>query len=278
MKIVIATKVWLRFCPSRLRARGRGQREIPQDFFSGSHHTRRQTRRLKRLKTDRIDLLQLHNIRMEQVYDDAPLEDAREIEERRKKFGTTALRWVRRLAGCMRPSIAFASANSQVSSTFTTCSSKHPGRAFHDVATEAGKDTMFSRSRDAFVRNARGQIHVRDQVFRRPIIAAIDRGAGLLNGVKKVEQLRLLENAERTLGQAALQWLLADDRVASTFAEHLQRRTARGIRQSTRHTALLTSDDMAKIEELYSANFRTRRRTAEVQGDHGAAERKLRRL
>ena len=28
-------------------------------------------RRLKRLKTDRIDLLQLHNIRMEQVYDDA---------------------------------------------------------------------------------------------------------------------------------------------------------------------------------------------------------------
>ena len=39
----------------------------------------------------------------------------------------------------------------------------------------------------------------------------------LLNGVKKIERLRFLENSERTLGQAALQWLLADDRVASTL-------------------------------------------------------------
>src|SRR5256886_11692166 len=39
----------------------------------------------------------------------------------------------------------------------------------------------------------------------------------LLNKIKKVEQLRFLENSERTLGQAALQWLLADDRVASTL-------------------------------------------------------------
>src|SRR5439155_23115453 len=39
----------------------------------------------------------------------------------------------------------------------------------------------------------------------------------LLSGIKKIEQLRFLENSERTLGQAALQWLLADDRVASTL-------------------------------------------------------------
>ncbi len=39
----------------------------------------------------------------------------------------------------------------------------------------------------------------------------------LLNGIKKIDKLRFLENSERTLGQAALQWLLADDRVASTL-------------------------------------------------------------
>ena len=39
----------------------------------------------------------------------------------------------------------------------------------------------------------------------------------LLNGIKKVAQLRFLEGPDRTLGQAALLWLLADDRVASTL-------------------------------------------------------------
>src|SRR5439155_1513770 len=45
-------------------------REIPQDF-SPEAITRATDAALRRLKTDRIDLLQLHNIRMEQVYDDA---------------------------------------------------------------------------------------------------------------------------------------------------------------------------------------------------------------
>jgi aryl-alcohol dehydrogenase-like predicted oxidoreductase len=51
-------------------ARGRGQREIPQDF-SPEAVTRARDAALTQLKTDRIDLLQLDNIRMEQVYDDA---------------------------------------------------------------------------------------------------------------------------------------------------------------------------------------------------------------
>ena len=37
----------------------------------------------------------------------------------------------------------------------------------------------------------------------------------LLNGVKKIETLRFLETPERTLGQAAIQWLLAEPRVMS---------------------------------------------------------------
>ena len=68
-EIVIATKVGYDFVHYG-EARGRGQREIPQDF-SAEAITRATDAALKRLKTDRIDLLQLHNIRMEQVYDDA---------------------------------------------------------------------------------------------------------------------------------------------------------------------------------------------------------------
>src|SRR6266511_3108657 len=68
-EIVIATKVGYDFVHYG-EARGRGQREIPQDF-SPEAMIRATDAALKRLKTDRIDLLQLHNIRMEQVYEDA---------------------------------------------------------------------------------------------------------------------------------------------------------------------------------------------------------------
>ena len=37
----------------------------------------------------------------------------------------------------------------------------------------------------------------------------------LINGLKKIETLKFLVGPDRTLGQAALQWLLADPRVAS---------------------------------------------------------------
>src|SRR5438093_1118192 len=68
-EIVIATKVGYDFVHYG-EGRGRGQREIPQDF-SLEAVMRATDAALKRLKTDRIDLLQLHNIRMEQVYDNA---------------------------------------------------------------------------------------------------------------------------------------------------------------------------------------------------------------
>src|SRR5258708_25166510 len=68
-EIVIATKVGYDFVHHG-EARGRGQREIPQDF-SPEAVTRATDAALNRLKTDRIDLLQLHNIRMGQDYDGA---------------------------------------------------------------------------------------------------------------------------------------------------------------------------------------------------------------
>jgi Predicted oxidoreductases (related to aryl-alcohol dehydrogenases) len=68
-EIVIATKVGYDFV-THGESRGRGQREIPQDF-SPDAIVRATDAALKRLKTDRIDLLQLHNIRMEQIHEDA---------------------------------------------------------------------------------------------------------------------------------------------------------------------------------------------------------------
>ena len=67
-QIVIATKVGYNFYEHGNERRG--QREIPQDF-SVPFVREAVEKALKRLNTDRIDVLQLHNIRMPQVEDDA---------------------------------------------------------------------------------------------------------------------------------------------------------------------------------------------------------------
>src|SRR5438046_8506096 len=64
-EIVIATKVGYDFVHYG-EARGRGQREVPQDF-SRDAMTRATDAALKRLKTDRIDLLQRHIPRREKL-------------------------------------------------------------------------------------------------------------------------------------------------------------------------------------------------------------------
>jgi aryl-alcohol dehydrogenase-like predicted oxidoreductase len=76
----------------------------------------------------------------------------------------------------------------------------------------------------------------------------------LLNGVKKIDQLRFLESNDRTLGQAALQWLLADDRVASTLPNIYDEKQLIEFAKAP-ETPPVTNDDMQHISELYSDNF-----------------------
>src|ERR1700724_3440132 len=191
-EIVIATKVGYDFVKHG-EARGRGQREIPQDF-SADAIVRATDAALKRLKTDHVDLLQLHNIRMDQVYDDALWTTIEKLK---------AIGKVRYYGIALGPAIGwlYEGVNSIRERDITSLQhiyntlEQHPGRAMHDAATEFGKDTIFLPT---------------DHRSHRP-------RSWLLNGVKKIDKLRFLENSERTLGQAALLWLLADNRVASTL-------------------------------------------------------------
>ena len=350
-EIVIATKVGYDFV-NYGEARGRGQREIPQDF-SPEAVTRATDAALKRLKTDRVDLLQLHNIRMEQVYDNPlwttldKLKSAGKIRYYGIALGP-AIGWLYEGVNCIRErdvtsvqhiynmleqhpgrsihdaatdagkdtmflirvthssgmlegkytaettfaptdhrshrprswllngvkkveklrflensnrtlgqaALQWLLADDRVSSTLPNIYNmleQHPGRAFHDAATEAGKDTMFLIR----VTHSSGMLegkYTADTKFPPTDHRSHRPRSWLLNGVKKVEQLRFLENAQRTLGQAALQWLLADDRVSSTLPNIYNEEQLVEFAKAP-DTAPLTSDDMAKIEELYSDNF-----------------------
>jgi len=249
-EIVIATKVGYDFV-NYGEARGRGQREIPQDF-SPEAVTRATDAALKRLKTDRVDLLQLHNIRMEQVYDSPlwttldKLKSAGKIRYYGIALGP-AIGWLYEGVNCIRERDV-----TSVQHIYNMLE-QHPGRSIHDAATDAGKDTMF------LIRVTHSSGMLEGKYTAETTFAPTDHRSHrprswLLNGVKKVEKLRFLENSNRTLGQAALQWLLADDRVASTLPNIYNEEQLNEFAKAP-DCQPLTADDMARIEELYSQNF-----------------------
>ena len=73
--------------------------------------------------------------------------------------------------------------------------------------------------------------------------------------VKKVEQLRFLETGERrTLGQAAILWLLADGRVASVLPNIYNSAQLREFADAPDKPAL-TPHEMDHVASLVSGNF-----------------------
>jgi len=249
-EIVIATKIGYDFV-NYGEARGGGQREIPQDF-SPEAVTRATDAALKRLKTDRVDLLQLHNIRMEQVYDSPlwmtldKLKSAGKIRYYGIALGP-AIGWLYEGVNCIRERDV-----TSVQHIYNMLE-QHPGRSIHDAATAAVKDTMF------LIRVTHSSGMLEGKYTAETTFAPTDHRSHrprswLLNGVKKVEKLRFLENSNRTLGQAALQWLLADDRVSSTLPNIYNEEQLIEFAKAP-DCPPLTADHMARIEELYSQDF-----------------------
>ncbi|HXM27094.1 MAG TPA: aldo/keto reductase [Chthoniobacterales bacterium] len=248
-QIVIATKVGYDFVHHGNERRG--QREIPQDF-SPEAIRRATDAALTRLRTDRIDLLQLHNIRMEQVDDDLVWEALIGLQQSGKirYFGAAlgpAIGWMYEGVYCVQRR------NPTSIQHIYNILEQYPGRAIQEAASEASRDTMFlirvthSSGMLEGHYTAETQFPPNDHRNHRP-------RSWLLNGVKKVEQLRFLESAERTLGQAALQWLLRDPRVASTLPNIYDEKQLTEF-ASAPDTPALTQDEMDRIESLYAANF-----------------------
>ena len=249
-EITIATKVGYDFVHHG-EARGRGQREIPQDF-SPEAIERATDAALKRLKTDHVDLLQLHNIRMEQVYDDALWKTLEKLQSSGKVryYGIAlgpAIGWLYEGMNCIRERDI-----TSVQHIYNMLE-QHPGHALHDAATEAGKDTMFLIRVTHSSGMLEGQ-YTADTVFPPTDHRSHRPRSWLLNGIKKIDKLRFLETSERTLGQAALLWLLADDRVASTLPNIYNEEQLIEFAKAPECPAL-TPDELAKIDNLHSENF-----------------------
>jgi aryl-alcohol dehydrogenase-like predicted oxidoreductase len=217
-------------------------------------------RSLDRLDMDYVDVLMLHNANVDEVTPDV-LETLDELREEGK---IEAVGWA------LGPSIGWlAEAEQAVAEEFDALQlvfnvfEQVPGRHAIDTVREMDADTSVLPR----VPHSSGLLN--EQVTPETELGEGDHRAHrpqewYETGWEKVESLRFLERAERssaegasgerTMGQAAIQWLLSFDEVASVTPTF---RTTDDIDEwaGAPDTPALSEEEVQRVEELYEDNF-----------------------
>lgn len=253
-QIVIATKVGYNFYDHAEERKG--QREIPHDFSVPFIRTAVE-KALQRLHTDRIDILQLHNIRMEQVEDDALWALMEKLKQEGKilSYGAAlgpAIGWLYEGVDCVqrrRPHVLQHICN---------LLEPHPGRQIMDEGEAAASPEQPARTRYLIrVTHSSGMLegkYTADTVFPPTDHRSHRPKSWLLNGLKKIETLQFLVGPGRTLGQAALQWLLADPRVACCLPNIYDAEQMKEFALASESPAF-TPDELDRVAQLAATNF-----------------------
>lgn len=247
-KVVYATKFgydWYNHSGER-----KGQNEIEQDF-SPAFVRYALEQSLRRLKTDYIDCWQMHNARMEQVADGTLIEllDQFKAEGKIRTWGIAlgpAIGW-------LWEGIEAARRNAPMVQMIWNMLEPFPGDQMVDAAKQFGTDTTY------FIRvpHSSGMLegkYTKETVFPPSDHRSHRPRSWLVNGITKIESLRFLERPDRTLGQAAIQWLLNEPRVMTVLPNIYDREQLHEFAAAP-DTPRLTADELARVEELRTTNF-----------------------
>jgi aryl-alcohol dehydrogenase-like predicted oxidoreductase len=250
-RVVYATKFGYDFYTPQNVEKRRGQFELPHDF-SPAFVRKALEESLRRLQTDYIDIYQMHNARMTQIDDDTLWEllETLKAEGKIRMYGVAlgpAIGW--RYEGID----AVVKRNVASLQIIWNALEQYPGDEQIRAAIEAGKDTGYMIR----VPHSSGMLeghYTEDTVFAENDHRRHRPRSWLLNGIKKVEQLRFLELPGRTLGQAAIQWLLAEPRVMTVLPNIYDREQLAEFAGSV-DTPELTPSELDRIAALYATNF-----------------------
>jgi len=248
-KVVYATKFGYNFYDYSNERRG--QQELPQDF-SPKFVRFALEQSLRRLQTEYIDIYQIHNLRQAQVDDDtlfALLEDLKN-EGKIRTYGIA----LGPANGWLYEGInAIEHRNVTSLQMIWNIFEQHPGQALVDAANRCNAATGFL----VRVPHASGMLEGRytaETTFPKNDHRRHRPKSWLTHGLAKVERLRFLERENRTMAQAAIQWLLSESRVVSVLPNIYDRE---GLREfaSASETPRLTPEEHARIAELAKTNF-----------------------
>jgi aryl-alcohol dehydrogenase-like predicted oxidoreductase len=246
-EVVISTKIGYDFYNHTQR---RGQQERPQDWSEDFIRFALE-QSLKRLGTDYVDFLQLHNTKMDAIEDDALFElmEGFKGEGKIRAYGVALgpkIGWLEEGVKAMRERDL---AGVQM---IYNLLEQDPGRALIEAARET-KTSLIVR-----VPHSSGMLEGRyteETTFAKNDHRRHRPREWLLDGLKKVDQLSFLtESGERTHGQAALKFVLASPEIVSTLPNIYDEEQLDEFAAAP-DTPDLTDDELARVAELYENNF-----------------------
>ncbi|MFB6160361.1 MAG: aldo/keto reductase [Haloferacaceae archaeon] len=245
-EVTVATKVGYDFYNNPQAGHGELPKRIDPDWVRTAVE-----RSLDRLDMDYVDVLQLHNADVEEVTPDV----VETLEELREEGKVDAVGWA------LGPSIGWLAEGDRavdldfdaVQTVFNVLE-QTPGRHFLDTVRDRGADTSLI----ARVPHSSGLLN--EQVTPDTELGDGDHrshrpAAWFEAGWEKVDALRFLErDGERTMGQAAIQWLLAHDEVASVTPTF---RTTDDVDEwaAAPDTPRLSDEEVERVAELYAESF-----------------------
>ncbi|CAN5690158.1 aldo/keto reductase [soil metagenome] len=253
-EVVISTKIGYDFYNNTER---RGQQARPQDWSEDFIRFALE-QSLKRLDTDYIDFLQLHNTKMDAVENDElfGLMDRFVEEGKIRAYGAALgpkIGWLEEGVKAMRERDLAA-----VQMIYNVLE-QDPGRELIEVASETDTSLVVRVPHSSGMLEGNYDENTtfgeNDHRRHRP-------KEWLTEGLKKVEQLDFLtESGERTLGQAALKFVLASPEVASTLPNIYGEEQIEEF-AATSETPDLTKEELDRIKELYENNFGLEKQSA----------------
>jgi len=244
--VVVSTKVGYDFYNNPQAGHGELPKRVEPDWVETALD-----RSLERLDFEYVDLLMLHNANVDEV--DA---DVLETLDRLQESGR-----VESVGWALGPSIgwlaegeAAAKADVDALQTVFNLFEQEPGQHFLDQIDEHDASTSLLPR----VPHSSGLLN--EQVTPETELGEGDHRAHRPEewyeaGWEKVEQLRFLERGgERTLAQAAIQWLLYHDAVASVTPTF---RSAEDVEAWTAASEVppLTDEEYERVQSLYAENF-----------------------
>ncbi len=235
-----------------------GQRERPHDW-SPPFVRRACEESLRRLNTDRIDMYQLHNPRMDALQRDdlfAELE-ALKAEGKIRAYGAA-------LGPALKP-------DRQVEEGLYCVSQRRAavhiifnlleqmlGEAIGPVAKQNTVPVLVRVPHaSGLLEGGYSETTTFDANDHRSHRLSTDamRKQWLLDGIKKIEKLDFAaKDAGRTLGQMAIQWLLAQPGVTTLFPNLYNEQQIEEFASAT-DTPPLSRDELARVADLYAHNF-----------------------
>ena len=250
-EVVLATKVGYDIYDEAAQKARRGQSELPMRTDPAFIHMA-VDKCLERLETDYIDVLQLHNAKMEHVRDPQLWDTMRALQREGKirawgaAFGP-AIGWLYEAVELVErePDI-------NTIQMIWNVLEQHPGTAMLEAAKAHAPHCCFN----VRVTHASGMLegkYTEDTVFPENDHRRHRPRSWLINGVKKIATLDFLAR-EMTLGQAALKWLLAEPRVVTTLPNIYDAEQLAEFAEASDKMDL-SDEDLARVTELFDNNF-----------------------